>query len=101
MIDLAVETTPEFDPELRDLVADAAPRLFAVVREPDNGEDAAITAWGMAFTDGVEVIGVDNPVRLSMSTPERACDLLADDDSTTWLIWSDDTGQPQPEPGAV
>jgi hypothetical protein len=70
--DQTVEPIPqeEFDLEVAEMVADWAPRLFAVVQEYGTRMDARIAAWGLAHEDGVDVIGVGNSVRLSASRPE-------------------------------
>ena len=46
------------------LVADFAPRVFAVVQEYGDRVDGRIAAWGVAFTDHTEVIGVVGTVRI-------------------------------------
>jgi hypothetical protein len=46
----------EFDEEMAEMVAEEAPRLFAVVQERGDRVDGRIAAWGMAFTDHVEVV---------------------------------------------
>ncbi|MDQ3151061.1 MAG: hypothetical protein M3R63_04825 [Actinomycetota bacterium] len=62
----------EFTELIEGMVADFAPRVFAVVQEYGERVDGRIAAWGIAFDDYVEVIGVDRGVRLSVQTPERA-----------------------------
>lgn len=65
-----------FDNEVRALVLDTAPRLFAVVQEYDRGTEYAdghVAAWGMAYDDGsAHVIGVGGTVTMSLGSPERA-----------------------------
>lgn len=62
----------EFAELIDELVADEAPRLFAVVQEYGERVDGRIAAWGMAFDDCVEVIGLDRGLRLSLHSAERA-----------------------------
>lgn len=64
----------EFDDLVREMVDTFAPRLFAVVQEYGERVDARIAAWGMAFDeeDGVEVISVDDGLRMSVRSPDRA-----------------------------
>jgi len=62
----------EFAELAAELVADEAPRLFAVVQEYGERVDGRIAAWGMAFEDCAEVVGVDHGPRLSLGSPERA-----------------------------
>jgi hypothetical protein len=62
----------EFAQEVAELVADEAPRLFAVVQEYGERVDGRIAAWGMAFEDHATVCAVDRPLRLTLRAPERA-----------------------------
>jgi hypothetical protein len=62
----------EFAEVMEGMVATFAPRLFAIVQEYGERVDGRIAAWGMAFADNVEVVGVDGRLRLSMRSPERA-----------------------------
>ncbi|WP_225978486.1 hypothetical protein [Gandjariella thermophila] len=55
---------------LESMVADEAPRLFAVVQEYGNRVDAQIVAWGMAFADHAEVVSVDRSLRMSLRKPK-------------------------------
>lgn len=57
---------------LERMVADAAPRLFAIVQEYGDRVDAQIAAWGMAFADHAEVISVEGKLRMSLRAPESA-----------------------------
>lgn len=57
---------------LAELVADSAPRIFAIVQEYGERVDAHIAAWGMAFDDHADVISDDHHTRLSLRTPEQA-----------------------------
>lgn len=54
------------------MVANNAPRLFAVIEEYGERVDATIAAWGMAFRDHAEVVSVDHGLRMSLPTPEEA-----------------------------
>ncbi|MFI0463731.1 hypothetical protein ACH347_06590 [Saccharopolyspora sp. 5N102] len=59
--------------ELADvLVADAAPRLFAVLQEYGERVDVRIAAWGMAFGERAEVISTDRSLRMSVASAEEA-----------------------------
>jgi len=62
----------EFAREMAELVADEAPRLFAVVQEYGERVDGRIAAWGMAFEDHAEVVGVDRHIHAHLCSPERA-----------------------------
>ncbi len=62
----------EFTAELESLVADEAPRLFAVVQVYGEWVDGRIAAWGMAFEDHVEIVTVNRGLRMSLQTPDNA-----------------------------
>lgn len=55
-----------------EMVADEAPRMFAVVQEYGERVDAHIAAWGIALTDRAEAVSVDGGLRMSLQTPEDA-----------------------------
>lgn len=63
---------PEFAAILEGMVADEAPRVFAVVQEYGQRVDGQIAAWGMAFSDHAEVVSVDGRLRMSLKAPESA-----------------------------
>ncbi len=63
---------PEFAAILLGMVADEAPRLFAVVQEYGERIDGRIAAWGMAFDDHVEVVFVERERWMSLQAPETA-----------------------------
>ncbi|GAB2664149.1 hypothetical protein GCM10027271_23770 [Saccharopolyspora gloriosae] len=54
------------------VVADSAPRLFAVVQEYGCRVDGRVAAWGMALPDRVEVVSVERGVRRSAATAEKS-----------------------------
>ena len=62
----------KFSDLVDELVAEEAPRLFAVVQEYGKRVDGRIAAWGMAFEDYTEIIGVGRRVHVSSCSPERA-----------------------------
>jgi hypothetical protein len=63
---------PQFAEILEGMVADAAPRVFAVVQVYGERVDARIAAWGLAFDDHAEVVAVDRGLRMSLQAPENA-----------------------------
>lgn len=67
----------EFGELMAELVADEAPRLFAVVQELGTRVDLRIAAWGLAFEDFAEVVGVDRGTRARLKSPERAARLFS------------------------
>lgn len=60
----------EFTAIVEGMVADEAPRLFAVVQEYGERVDAVIAAWGMAFPDHAEIVA--HHLRMSVRDPESA-----------------------------
>lgn len=57
---------------LEGIVADGAPRVFAIVEEYGERVDGHIAAWGMAFDDRAEVISVQGGLRMSTRSAESA-----------------------------
>lgn len=68
----ALGTEPEFAAIVERMVAGDAPALFAVVQEYGERVDARVAAWGMAFPDHAEVIGVGRTGWMSLQAPEGA-----------------------------
>jgi hypothetical protein len=66
----------EFTAILEKMVADAVPRLFAVVQEYGERVDGRIVGWGIAFSDRAEVAAVERGLRVSVSAPEHALHLF-------------------------
>jgi hypothetical protein len=62
----------EFAEEVRELVAEEAPRVFALVEEHGERDNARIYAWGIAFDNHVEVISASGGLRVTFSSVERA-----------------------------
>ncbi|MGH3828777.1 MAG: hypothetical protein ACRDQX_16640, partial [Pseudonocardiaceae bacterium] len=62
----------EFAAEAEGLVADFAPQLFALLAEAGVRVDGRIVAWGMAFEDHVDVVGVLKPITRRFRCAERA-----------------------------
>jgi hypothetical protein len=78
----------QFAAFLDSMVADEAPRLFAVVQEYGQRADGWIAAWGMAFENHAEVIGVDRGLRMTLQTPENALRVFAwSTHISTRLVW--------------
>lgn len=77
----------EFAELVAEMVADEAPRLFAVVQERGVREDGRIAAWGLAFDGHADVVCPGGTV-LSVGSPDRACRLLVrGSDITARLVW--------------
>lgn len=72
---LLVRGEEEFHELVNEMVDGEAPRLFAVVqeyREEGASPDGRVAAWGMAFEDHAEVVGVSDGVRMSLRKPDGA-----------------------------
>lgn len=70
------------------LVADLAPRMFAVVQDWGDRVDSRIAAWGLAFDDYAEIVGVDRGLRMSAASPEQTLIGFAHrPDITARVIW--------------
>nr|CEL18995.1 hypothetical protein [Kibdelosporangium sp. MJ126-NF4] len=67
----------EFAKQMEGLVADEAPRLFAVVQEYGERVDGRIAAWGMAFDGCADVIATEDGSRVNVRDPESALHLFA------------------------
>jgi hypothetical protein len=61
----------EFAQEVRELVADEARRVFALVAEYGEQIDGQIAAWSVAFHDCVKVFGVDGGLRARLTSTEQ------------------------------
>jgi hypothetical protein len=59
----------EFAAEMRMMVAEDAPRVFAIVQEYGDRVDARLAAWGLAFEDHADAITVGNGMHLSAHSP--------------------------------
>ncbi len=66
------ETEEGFAREVAELVADEAPRLFALVQEYGERVDGWVVAWGMAFDDHAETVSVGGGLRGTFPSAERA-----------------------------
>jgi hypothetical protein len=78
----------EFADLLESLVADEAPRLFAVVQEYGEQVDGRIAAWGMAFPDRAEIVSVERGTWTSLAAPESALRMFKlGSDIQVRLVW--------------
>jgi hypothetical protein len=81
---------PEFTAILESMVADEAPRLFAVVQEYGKRVDGMIVAWGMAFADHAEVVSVTRGMRMSLKARRTHC-ACSRSAATSTLAWCGST----------
>jgi hypothetical protein len=87
----------EWDELMAEMVADEAPRLFAVAHEVGERVDGWVAAWGLAFDDHVEVISDRGWMRLS--SPDRALWLLGRRPNiTAHIVWVDQPENDAPAP---
>lgn len=78
----------EFAELVAELVADEAPRLFAVVQEYGERVDGRIAAWGMALEDRTAIVRVDGGAAMSLRSPERAVRVFSrHPDITAHVVW--------------
>ncbi len=80
-------TEEEFVTLIDELVAEDAPRVFALVEECGERVDARILAWGMAFEDHAEVVGVYRGVYGRFRSAENARRTFARR-RTVRLVWA-------------
>lgn len=62
------------------MVAEEAPRLFAVV---ERVPELRVAAWGLEFEDGAQVVSEDGSLRMSLQGPESCLHLFKGSE----LLW--------------
>jgi hypothetical protein len=78
----------EFAELVTEMVAEHAPRLFAVVQEYRDRVDGRIAAWGMAFDDHAEIVAANRGLRMGLNEPENAISLFGRGaDVRARLVW--------------
>jgi hypothetical protein len=83
---LADET--EFANLITSMVADHAPRMFAIVLEHGDHLDAAITAWGLALNGSAYAVTADGKNQYLLAAPEQALQYVRRTANTTpHLVW--------------
>lgn len=85
-VDAPLWTEAEFAALAEELVADFAPRLFALVEEEGERLDGSIFAWGMEFEDRAEIVGADGEFRGSFTCADSAR-LLFSHRGRMRLVW--------------
>jgi hypothetical protein len=70
-------TEEEFAALLSEIVAEDKPRLFSLCEEYGDRVDGRVLAWGMAFADRANVVGVDGRMSGTFQSPESALRLLS------------------------
>lgn len=80
----------EFSQLLAEMVADQAPRVFAVVQEYGERIDGRIAAWGMAFDELAAVVDVRGNVFISTDSAESSLRRFQlGSDITPRVVWVD------------
>jgi hypothetical protein len=69
------------------IVADEAPRVFAIFEEYGERVDGRIAAWGMSFADHADIVGVDGGSRMRLRSPERALAGFGGENITPRVVW--------------
>ncbi|RKT53023.1 hypothetical protein [Saccharothrix australiensis] len=82
----------EFGALIWAMVNDNAPRVFAVVQEYGEREDARVGAWGLAFPERAEVVSVEGTFRMGAQSPEGALRMFESPGVRARVVWVDKTG---------
>ncbi|MGH3769397.1 MAG: hypothetical protein ACRDS0_02925 [Pseudonocardiaceae bacterium] len=88
---------PRFAALAEGLVADFAPRLFALLEEEGERVDGRIFAWGMAFEDHAEVIGACRTFRGSFESADSARQLFSHHGKMRLVWYNPDAATPRDE----
>lgn len=79
----------DFTTAVAEMVADQAPRLFAVVLEYGEQTDARIAAWGMALDDGAYMTTADGKNQYALAEPDNALRYVRSHTNITpHLVWA-------------
>jgi hypothetical protein len=70
--DLAADVDAVFTALMHEVAREDAPRLFAIVEEYGEAEDARVAGYGLAYADRAEVDSVEGGFRLSSGSAEDA-----------------------------
>lgn len=92
----------KFDRFLAELATDEAPRLFAVAVEYDDREDTCIAAYGLAFADRSEVVGVEGGFFATLERPENSLLFFTErGEATPHLVWLPNARERPQHPAAT
>ncbi|MBP2330118.1 hypothetical protein JOF56_010503 [Kibdelosporangium banguiense] len=79
----------DFPALVAEMVADQAPRVFAVVLEYGEQIDAQIAGWGMALDESAYVTTVDGRTQYVLTEPENALKYFPSPANTSaYLVWA-------------
>ena len=80
----------QFAALMRGMVADLAPRVFAIVQEYGERVDGRVVAWGMAFDDHADALDVDGGAHVASRSAEDVLRGFARSRHVTpHLVWVD------------
>ncbi|GAB2986170.1 hypothetical protein [Saccharothrix stipae] len=83
----------EFAAVMRQLAAEDAPRLFAIVEEYGERQEARVAGYGLAYPGHAEVNSVEGDFHLSSESPENARVIFEissrSSGARTHLVWLD------------
>ncbi|CAM4185946.1 hypothetical protein KIPE111705_44135 [Kibdelosporangium persicum] len=69
-------------------VAAQAPRLFAVVIEPDDGSDPEVISWGMSFSEEAHMVSANGRNYYALADADNALNYVrGTPDHTPKLVW--------------
>lgn len=86
----------EFAEMVANMVADQAPRLFAIVAEYGDRVDAMCAAWGFAFDDRAYAVGIHGNRYHSAAAPEAMLRRFRVGSITPRLVWFDPSAATPP-----
>lgn len=76
------------DKLIAEMIAAAAPRMFAVVQVQGGQGEARVAAWGMAFRDRAVATDAQGGSFASLANPERVAAMYArDGEIQPYLVW--------------
>ncbi|MBP2325569.1 hypothetical protein JOF56_005954 [Kibdelosporangium banguiense] len=79
----------DFTALVAEMVADQAPRVFAIVLEYGEQIDAQIIAWGVALEESAYAVTVDGKYQYLLEEPENALNYFPCKTGTTpHLVWA-------------
>ncbi|GAA2698506.1 MULTISPECIES: hypothetical protein [Actinosynnema] len=86
-------TSEDFLKVLKKKALKDAPAMYAIAYEIDDGNDLAVVAYGLAFDNRSETIGINDNFHSCSATPGDAANLYAgfvsDENLKTHLVWLD------------
>lgn len=71
-VERTVDVGKVFTALMHEVASEDAPRLFAIVEEYGEGEDARVAGYGLAYADRAESNSVEGDFRLSSECAENA-----------------------------